>query len=152
MDSIWKKITLGWKSSFQMAGSVHFSISKVESIGCLDQVNACSLRKRWTSEDVSTMVVQRQTNWLFVLLQVSTVLRFEDYDAVLKKIAPHVSTYNNLLFFFILPKSSLSNKRFSWTPSDRQNFMKFSMLSLEKKLLLLAFSKHFFDMFGRVWK
>lgn len=42
----------------------------------------------------------------------------------------------------ILPKSSLSNNRFSWTPRRRQNWIKFSILSREKKLLLAAFSQH----------
>lgn len=51
-----------------------------------------------------------------------------------------------------IPRSSLSNRRFWWTPSFRQNWIKFSMLSLEKKLLRAAFSQHRPLIVGRGWK
>jgi len=51
-----------------------------------------------------------------------------------------------------IPRSSLSNRRFWWTPSFRQNWIKFSMLSLEKKLLRAAFSQHRPLIVGWGWK
>ena len=49
--------------------------------------------------------------------------------------------FNKLRLIISLPRSSLSNRRFSCTPSRRQNCMKFSMLSREKKLRRAAFSQ-----------
>lgn len=51
-----------------------------------------------------------------------------------------------------LPRSSLSNRRFSCTPSRLQNCMKFSMLSREKKLRRAAFSQQRPFISGIGWK
>lgn len=51
-----------------------------------------------------------------------------------------------------LPRSSLSNRRFSCTPSRLQNCMKFSMLSREKKLRRAAFSQQRPFITGIGWK
>lgn len=51
-----------------------------------------------------------------------------------------------------VPRSSLSKSKFWWTPSSLQKIMKFSMLSLEKKLRRAAFWKQWPFNSGTRWK